>query len=63
MPSTDFDQAVLDRHAGELSALEERSLYWLFALRRARVRVVVVTSLLVRADIVQYYLRLIPGGR
>jgi hypothetical protein len=62
IPSIDLDQAVLDRHARELAALEERSLYLLFALRRAGVRLVVVTSLPVRAEVLEYYLRLIPDA-
>jgi hypothetical protein len=60
IPSINLDQPVLDRHAFELPALEERTLYWLLALRRQRVRVIVVTSLRVPADVVEYYLRLIP---
>jgi pheganomycin biosynthesis PGM1-like protein len=60
IPSIDFDQALLDRYAADLPALEERALYWLLALRRARVRVVVVTSLPVADEIVAYYLRLAP---
>jgi hypothetical protein len=60
IPSIDFDQALLDRHAAELPALEERALYWLLALRRAHVRVVVVTSLPVASEVVAYYLRLTP---
>jgi PGM1 C-terminal domain len=62
IPSIDLDQAVLDRHARELAALEERSLYLLFALRRAGVRLVVVTSLPVQAEVLEYYLRLIPDA-
>jgi hypothetical protein len=60
IPSINFDQGLLDRHAVELPALEERTLYWLFALRREGVRVIVVTSLLVPAEVLEYYLRLIP---
>jgi hypothetical protein len=62
IPSINFDEALLDRHAVELPALEERTLYWLLALRRPRVRVVVVTSLPVADDVVAYYLRLSPGA-
>jgi hypothetical protein len=58
IPSIDFDQGLLDRYAADVPALEERALYWLLALRRARVRVVVVTSLPVADEIVAYYLRL-----
>jgi hypothetical protein len=60
IPSVNFDQALLDRHAIELPALEVRTLYWLLALRHTRVRVVAVTSLPVAADAVEYHLRLIP---
>jgi len=60
IPSIDLDEAVLNRHARELAALEERSLYLLFALRRPDLRLVVVTSLPVRAEVLEYYLRLIP---
>lgn len=60
IPSIDLDQAVLDRHARELAALEERSLCLLFALRRAGVRLVMVTSLPVRTEVLEYYLGLIP---
>ena len=60
IPSIDLDEAVLNRHARELAALEERSLYVLFALRRPDVRLVVVTSRPVRAEVLEYYLRLIP---
>jgi hypothetical protein len=38
IPSIDLDEAVLNRHARELAALEERCLYLLFALRRPDVR-------------------------
>jgi hypothetical protein len=62
IPSIDLDQAVLDRHAHELAALEERSLYLLLALRRAGVRLVIVTSLPVRTEVLEYYLRLIPDA-
>jgi len=62
IPSINFDQGLLDRHAVELPALEERTLYWLFALRRERVRLIVVTSLPVSAEVLEYYLRLIPDA-
>lgn len=62
IPSINFDQGLLASHAAELPALEERTLYWLLALRRARVQVVVVTSLPVAADVVAYYLRLASEG-
>ena len=60
IPSLNFDQELMDRHAGDIAALEERCLYVAFALRRPRVRAVVVTCLPVRDEIVDYYLSLIP---
>jgi hypothetical protein len=62
IPSMNFDPELLAAHAAELPAMEERCLYFIFALRRPRVRLVVVTSLPVDAAIVDYYLRLIPGA-
>ena len=58
--SINFDQEVLDRHAEDLPALEERCVYLAFALRRPRVRLVAVTCLPVRGEVIDYYLRLIP---
>lgn len=63
IPSYNFDQEVLDLHAEELPALEERCLYWVFALRRPHVHLVVVTSLPVPDEVVGYYLRLIPEAQ
>ena len=60
IPSINFDPWVLDAHASELPTLEERCLYLLFALRRPRTRLVVVTSLPVHQRIVDYYLGLMP---
>ena len=61
VPSYDFDQDVLDLHADELPALEERCLYWVFALRRPQVRLVVVTSLPI-PDAVADKLRKLAGA-
>lgn len=63
IPSMNFDAELLAAHAAELPALEERCLYFIFALRRPRVRLVVVTSLPIDAAVVDYYLHLIPGTR
>lgn len=60
IPSINFHPWVLNSHASELPALEERCLYLLFALRRPRTRLVVVTSLPVQQRIVDYYLGLMP---
>jgi len=60
IPSIDLDRWVLDAHASELPALEERCLYLLFALCRPRTRLVVVTSLPVQQRIIDYYLGLMP---
>ena len=62
IPSMNFDAELLERHAAEIPALEERCLYTIFALRRPHVRLMVVTSLPVAPEIVDYYLRLIPGA-
>lgn len=59
IPSISYGEEVLGPHAGELDALEERFLYLVFALRRPRARLVVVTSRPIRADVVEYYLSLI----
>jgi hypothetical protein len=60
IPSISFDEAVLREHAGDLQALEERCLYFVFVLRRPRARLVVVTSNAIPADVVDYYLSLVP---
>jgi pre ATP-grasp domain-containing protein/pheganomycin biosynthesis PGM1-like protein len=59
IPSINLDQDLLDRHAQDLPALEERCLYLAFALRRPRVRLVVVTCLPVPSEVVDYYLGLV----
>ena len=60
IPSINLDQALLDRHVADIPGQEERSLYLAFALRRPRVRLVVVTCLPVAVEVVDYYLSLIP---
>jgi hypothetical protein len=62
IPSINLDQELLDRHAEELPALEERCLYFLaFGLRRPHVRLVVVTCLPVPREVLDYYLGLVPA--
>lgn len=60
IPSINFDPWILNAHENELPALEERFLYFLFALRKPLVRVVVVTSLPVQERVIDYYLGLMP---
>ena len=62
IPSINLDQDLLVRHREELAAQEERCLYLALALRRPRVRLVVVTCLPVRDEVVDYYLGLIPAA-
>jgi PGM1 C-terminal domain/ATP-grasp domain len=62
IPSINLDQEVLDRHVEDIPALEERCLYLAFALRRPRVRLVAVTCLPVRDEVVDYYLGLMPDA-
>ena len=59
IPSISYGEEVLSLHANELDALEERFLYLVFALRRPRARLVVVTSRPIRAEVVDYFLDLI----
>src|SRR5262249_1060488 len=61
IPSINFDQEALDRHAADIPTLEQRWLYLLFALRRPRVRLVAVTCMPVPDEIVEDYLGLMPG--
>jgi hypothetical protein len=60
MPSIDLDRELLVRHREDIAAQEERCLYLAFALRRSRVRLVVVTCLPVPDEVIDYYLGLIP---
>ncbi len=62
IPSINLDQELLDRHVADMPGLEERCLYLAFALRRPRVRLVVVTCLPVADEVVDYYLGLIPAA-
>src|SRR5688500_11776110 len=48
IPSINLDQELLDRHVADIPGQEERCMYLAFALRRPRVRLVVVTCLPVR---------------
>ena len=59
IPSINYGPEVLGLHVNELPALEERCLYTVFALRRPRAHLVVVTSQPIRADVVDYFLGLI----
>ena len=61
IPSINLDQELLDRHAEDLPALEERCLYLAFGLRRPHVRLVVVTCLPVQREVLDYYLGLVPA--
>src|SRR5688572_14894764 len=61
IPSISYGEEVLAPHGEELHALEERCLYLVFALRRPRARLVVVTSRPVAAEVVDYFLGLIPN--
>ena len=63
IPSINLDQELLDRHVADIPGQEERCLYLAFALRRPRVRLVVVTCLPVRDEVVEYYLGLIPAAQ
>lgn len=63
IPSIDLDQGVLDRHAEDIPALEERCLYLALALRRPHVRLVVITCLPVQEEVVDYYVGLVPEAK
>ena len=55
-----LDPTILEAHADALPAYEERALYLLFALRRPRARVVLVTALPVPETILGHYLACMP---
>ena len=55
-----LDPAILEAHADALPSYEERALYLLFALRRPRTRVVMVTALPVPDAILDHYLARMP---
>jgi len=59
IPSINYGPEVLSLHATELPALEERCLHLVFALRRPRARLVVVTSRPIPSQVVEYFLGLI----
>jgi hypothetical protein len=61
IPSINLDQELLDRHAEDLAAHEERCLYLAFGLRRPHVRLVVVTCLPVAREVLDYYLGLVAA--
>ena len=61
IPSIDLDRELLARHVADIPGMEERCMYLAFALRRPRVRLVVVTCLPVRDEVVDYYLGLVPA--
>lgn len=58
VPSISLDVMV---HGAELQAYEERYLFLLLLLRQPRARMIYVTSEPINADVVDYYLDLLPG--
>ncbi len=60
LPSIDIAPSLLDQLAAALPAYEERTLYFLLALQRPELRVVLVTSAPVAAETIDYYLGLLP---
>lgn len=58
IPSADVD---LPLTAAEMQAYEERYLFLLFLLRQPRARMVYCTGNVIRPEIVDYYLDLMPG--
>src|SRR5450432_2064652 len=58
VPSINVDAAI---HGVMQQAYEERYLFLLLLLRQPRARVIYVTSQAVHADVVDYYLGLLPG--
>ena len=61
-PLLAFCRGILG-HREDIAAQEERCMYLACALRRPRVRLVVVTCLPVRDEVVEYYLGLIPAAQ
>src|SRR3712207_4190952 len=55
-----LDPTILEAHADALPSYEERALYLLFALRRPRTRVVLVTALPVPDAILDHYFACMP---
>jgi pheganomycin biosynthesis PGM1-like protein len=60
LPSINLDSTVMTRHRDSLGVLEERSLFWILALRRPWVRVVAVTRRPVDPVAIEYYLSFLP---
>ena len=60
LPSFDVDLHILERHVRTQPAYEERFLYLLFLLGRDDIRIVFTSSLPVEAEVVDYYLGLLP---
>jgi len=58
VPSADVD---FELSASQLQAYEERYLFLLFLLRQPRARMVYVTGQAIQAEIIDYYLDLLPG--
>ncbi len=58
VPSADID---VELTASQLQAYEERFLFLLFLLRQPRARMVYVTGQKIAAEIIDYYLDLLPG--
>jgi hypothetical protein len=60
VPSITLDRAVAG--SGTMTqAMEERFLFLLMLLRQPRLRMIYVTSLPIAAEIIEYYLALLPG--
>ena len=60
--SINLDESVMARHAEQVAILEERGLWLLLALRRPWVRVAAVLRRPLPAEVLDYYLSLIPGA-
>lgn len=60
IPSVSVDGAL--SHSGVvMQAMEERALFLLLLLRQPRLRMIYVTSMPVREEVIGYYLALLPG--
>lgn len=60
IPSINLDSTLMQAHAGDLAVLEERGLWWILGLRSPWVRVTVVLRRPVPAEVVDYYIGLMP---
>jgi hypothetical protein len=60
VPSITLDRAA-DPSGSMTQAMEERFLFLLVLLRQPRLRMIYVTSMPIAAEIVEYYLALLPG--